>query len=719
MKKKLLLMLCMLPLCSYAQVPTESFEGAWPPPGWEIYQNDFGTAITWTQLPINATLPAYTGERAAYLDRINLPISTAKDWLVTPEFTVGTGYPAVNFFSRLTQMGNQGSVYKIMLTTNVNAPENLESYVVLQEWSEFEINPSQLEYIERVVNLPAEYIGMTVRLAFYMEGDNGDRWIVDDVSIDNACPSPTNLQATDIFLDSATLTWGAGDALQWDVAVQPMADIFDPTNAVTVTSPEYTVTGLAEGDYTFYVRAHCPDSSVSLWAGPFNFSNIPQYLLTGSVKYDADNDGICNSADILRDVEIQVAEDGQPTYSVYTNTNGQYFITDLPQTGEVTLQPVPPVGFPALPAITQTVVFTEIDSEETIDICLPQPEAVNDISVILTPSGVARPGFSANYTLTILNNGFATLNNATASITFDDVRLDASATPGATVTGDTMNFTIGTMAPYEVVHLPVQFYVLPPPVNNQDDELVFEVVTAIPETDVEPNNNEFTLNQVIVNAYDPNDITVLEGPFIREEQVDDYLHYTIRFQNTGTADAINVRLTNMLDEKLDWTTFQPISSGHDYTVRRTAGELEFMYENIHLPDSTANEAASHGYVTYRIKPKATVGVGDIIANSANIYFDFNPAIVTNTATTEVVANLANNKSYKDDVVVYPNPVNDLLTIQLTQGEVKEIEIFDSNGRLCTTQNNGNTINTQLLTPGLYIVKITTARAVYTRKVIKR
>jgi len=60
----------------------------------------------------------------------------------------------------------------------------------------------------------------------------------------------------------------------------------------------------------------------------------------------------------------------------------------------------------------------------------------------------------------------------------------------------------------------------------------------------------------VIGAFDPNDINVLEGSEILYEEADNYLHYVIRFQNTGNAEAINVRVENLLDERLDWSSFQ-------------------------------------------------------------------------------------------------------------------------------------------------------------------
>ena len=74
-----------------------------------------------------------------------------------------------------------------------------------------------------------------------------------------------------------------------------------------------------------------------------------------------------------------------------------------------------------------------------------------------------------------------------------------------------------------------------------------------------------------MGAYDPNDIQVVEGPEIAFEDVDNYLHYIIRFQNTGNFYAQKVVVTNELDDKLDWTTFQLESYSHPIRVELLNG----------------------------------------------------------------------------------------------------------------------------------------------------
>jgi len=143
----------------------------------------------------------------------------------------------------------------------------------------------------------------------------------------------------------------------------------------------------------------------------------------------------------------------------------------------------------------------------------------------------------------------------------------------------------------------------------------------------------------VLCAYDPNDIQgdpvgYTDNHFILE---DTEIEYRIRFQNTGNAPAQNVRIENLIDiEKLDISTFQPTSASDPMTVTiGNDGMVNFMFNGIMLPDSGANFLESIGSLTYKIRTMPGVSPGDIIENTAGIYFDSNPPIITNTAFHEI------------------------------------------------------------------------------------
>ena len=55
--------------------------------------------------------------------------------------------------------------------------------------------------------------------------------------------------------------------------------------------------------------------------------------------------------------------------------------------------------------------------------------------------------------------------------------------------------------------------------------------------------------------------------------------------------------------------------------------------DINLPDSTSNEPESHGYIKFKVSPQADMVEGTQVENFADIFFDFNDPIRTNTTLT--------------------------------------------------------------------------------------
>ncbi len=83
-----------------------------------------------------------------------------------------------------------------------------------------------------------------------------------------------------------------------------------------------------------------------------------------------------------------------------------------------------------------------------------------------------------------------------------------------------------------------------------------------------------------------------------------------------------------------------ITASHPYQLTiDDNNKLNWYFPNILLADSNINEPLSHGYIAYRIRPKATVKIGDTIRNTAAIYFDFNPPVVTNISATAIMSTM--------------------------------------------------------------------------------
>jgi len=145
----------------------------------------------------------------------------------------------------------------------------------------------------------------------------------------------------------------------------------------------------------------------------------------------------------------------------------------------------------------------------------------------------------------------------------------------------------------------------------------------------------------ILCAYDPNDKLINPDREGDENytQFKDTMIYTVRFQNTGNDTAFTVVIRDTLDQNLDVSTFNILGSSHREVLKTEILDdqfISFSFEDILLPDSTVDFVGSQGYVSYSIEPKDGIAENTIIENTASIYFDFNPPIVTNTTQNTMV-----------------------------------------------------------------------------------
>ncbi|OIQ15414.1 MAG: hypothetical protein BM557_11250, partial [Flavobacterium sp. MedPE-SWcel] len=249
--------------------------GTFPPAGWTIDDNGVGPAVVWQQATGVTTQPSYEGAHAAYLNKENVAVDIPEDWLITPQFNVPSN-PQVRFFSRLSLGGDNGSLYRLMITDG--DPTDLDGYTQVQEWTELEINPAQTVYTEIIADIPAGFVTSDVYVAFVMAGDNGDRWLVDNVSVVEQCLPPTDLGAENIGLTTADLTWNNPSAAgSWEIELIPAAAIPSGAGVVYDGDSPYNATALTEStEYKYYLRARCngDGTNVSEWVGPFFFSTV-------------------------------------------------------------------------------------------------------------------------------------------------------------------------------------------------------------------------------------------------------------------------------------------------------------------------------------------------------------------------------------------------------------------------------------------------------------
>ena len=490
--------------------------------------------------------------------------------------------------------------------------------------------------------------------------------------------------------------------------------LMSASSAIIANNPYHIKMVIADRGDTFY------DSAVFLQAGSFS-SGPPQ--CTDKVELiafiDNNNDGIkqvtessftygsfvyqLNDAGELNNISSPIGNytiyDGNPlnsydfTYSIHPEF-AAYFETGATTHSNITI----PAG-----SGTQTLYFP-----------ITQIQGYNDVTVSVSPIGQPVAGFSYTNKIVYTNLGTATTSGI-INYTKDAAVSVSSLQSGVTLTPTGFTYNFANLAPFETRSFMISMSVPSIPIINIDDVLTSSVQISAPANDINVNNNTFEMSQIVVASYDPNDKVEAHGDklYIDTFNQDDYLFYTVRFQNTGTANAISVRVEDLLDAQLDETSVRMVSASHNYVMERVGNQLVWKFDYIYLPSQLANEELSNGYLTFKVKVKPGFAVGDIIPNFAEIYFDTNPAIVTNTFLSEFKVNLGVKTFSTNNILIYPNPTNSVLHVNLqdTNESLAKIVIYDMIGKVIKTVAGNSVqetaINVADFATGVYMIEITT------------
>ncbi len=473
---------------------------------------------------------------------------------------------------------------------------------------------------------------------------------------------------------------------------------------------------------TFIAGAIKNDNDTMDAQGQARIFNINFNALLSTVAFDLNNNGCTLASVLANNVKIKIInEDGD----IVSFSNILGLSKALVQKGAFTVTPIlNDSRFTVFP-VSQEVVFNNLAESRSVNFCISSNETINDVSVTLISLDEARPGFESKYKVIYENLG-TTIVDGKVFIQFNENLQEyvrASITPDIESL-NTLTYNYANLQPFEKRSIDVTLKTKEPPLVNSGDELILNSqIDIASSSDDNIENNEFDLHETAINSFDPNDKKVLEGNEITIDQVDGYLHYVVRFQNTGTASAINVRIEDVLDEKLDWNTFYPLSSSHLNYLQVYSGNLiSFNFENILLPAEQDDEPNSHGFVAFKIKPKSDVQIGDIVTGKASIYFDYNLPIVTNTVSTEIVNNLLgiDEIGLENYFEIYPNPTKGKVYISSKLGvKIKKIALYLITGKLLFEDKEfiKETIDLSQFPKGVYFLNILSDKGSITKKIV--
>ena len=748
-------------MMAYSQLPssgTESFENtlgpdtALPTPQsiwtlptgmngnqWAVFDNGLGLSKRWS-ITSNVN-NVYSGQNSAIVEGEQIGINNiSEDYLATPLLFVPPN-GILSFWTK-SNFTNYETTYSIKVNTNtgLNSQTTIANYNInVDQWSDFNLNTSGNSFVKKEINLSA-FAGQTIFIAFVkthtQQTSNfiANDWIIDDVNISSQqCQAPTNLTTSLITNTTAILSWTSQQAsTSWEILLLPYGSPTPTASSygIITTSNPYVVTGLNPTVcYTFYVKSNCGTATpvLSDWSSPSSFcildctnnAQCPESLQLIAFL-DSNNNGTKESnEDFFSYGNFVYNINNSGTYLYGNSNNGSFSIFDSNPSNTYNL------SFTIDPSLVSYCNTSTVYSNITIPsgsasnyyyFPITQLQTYNDLEVQMVLNGNPRPGFVYYNTIYYKNKGTQTVNSGTVTFTKSPtVAINSVSQSGTTFTATGFAYNFTNLLPNEVRSIQVEMQVPIIPTVNLGDLITNSANVEPLIGDAFPNDNQASLSQIVVGSLDPNDKIEAHGGKIDIDDFssNDYLTYTIQFENTGSANAQFIRVEDLLNASLDPNSIKMLNSSHNYNMRRIGNQLIWNFYNINLPPTSVNPSASHGFVQFKIKPTAGFTLGDIIPNKADIYFDYNPPIITNTFETKFVQSLRNSDFNTTDFVIYPNPTNSLVTISLQNSteNINSITIINILGKkvkeIANTTSSEINVDVSNLSKGIYLVEITT------------
>lgn len=490
---------------------------------------------------------------------------------------------------------------------------------------------------------------------------------------------------------------------------------FDGSNFITVLKNEINIVAI-DSQNNKYFGTFVEGVFILAEDNPFNFSYSK--LIRGKIYLDKNKNKIKDLNETYLSNQKISLNNGEK-YS-YTNQFGEFTIEA--DTGKYHSIKYMPSGHYQANKDTTFNFYLSSNNVTLLDIGIYAPDTSIYISNIATQNGRC----SQESTLWLnYNNLGTTTDNAKLEIQIDkDIVVKSSFPAYDSLKNNKLYYTLNQFS--AGTDRQIKLIVQNPDFTRMGDTLIYT-------SKLIANSKVFneTLKRRITCSYDPNIKEVNPAPIGQENYTlkNQTLKYTIHFQNTGNDTAYNVMIKDSISKKLDYNTLQITGSSHTVstTLDTLSGLTQFTFYNIMLADSNTNEKASHGFVSYIIKPKANLPEQTLIKNTAYIYFDYNPAVVTNTTFNNLVSSLPNITGLDEKVnnlgaTIIPHPLSQTSSIKFNNSQsLATIEIFDLTSQLIstkeTTENEFILNRKDFPSSGLYIYQIKTGNEIISGKLM--
>lgn len=336
---------------------------------------------------------------------------------------------------------------------------------------------------------------------------------------------------------------------------------------------------------------------------------------------------------------------------------------------------------------------------------------VQDLSAHLFHYTTVTPGFPLWVDLTYCNYGTIQMNG-TVEYRYPVGTVFVSATPtpiAHDVSQRLLTFNFSNLLPGSCRRIAVDLTVNQslPLGSISNDTMWVKPISG----DINPANNISTISETVIGSWDPNDKAVSPKGIGDDGEIPvntETLSYKIRFQNTGSAPAVNVVIRDAMDSNIDLTSMQVMDASHEHITDIIGNELVVTFNNILLPDSNSNEPESHGFIQVVANLKPGLTEGTQIFNTAEIYFDFNEPVITNTVVNTLKDATGIRQLAGFEFNILPNPAQEQILLSGKFSRNAQFEIINELGQIVLSDDvtsDKMLVDIKALKTGIFFVKI--------------
>ncbi len=390
-----------------------------------------------------------------------------------------------------------------------------------------------------------------------------------------------------------------------------------------------------------YIKDSCVGADLhkfSEWIGPYYIDSTYSYRIYGTLAADMNTNCVLDTADTRANNKVVILWPD----NIYGFTDAFGKFEFIVESGNYIVSNPTSYGSSLIACHNDSVnISTDTLSQLSPVLLKDQTYFPVDIRPFLYSPISVLQGDTFNIGFFVLNNSHIITDTLNVYYRVDTSTMSIVSQNGWTLPPGSQYYRkkVPPINPYQV-HAEANSFTLTAKINaailGQLNYIEVRIDTIIPyETPNKAYNNFSGRYLGNVAALDPNDKSVSpSGNTIVQDSV---LNFRINFQNTGNYPAALVVVVDTLPAFLHNAEFELVQTSHTCVTTIDSNHvLKFKFYNIQLPDSTTDLEGSKGYIDFTMRLNSPMQIGDSLANRAHIFFDYQPAIITNWAWVNVI-----------------------------------------------------------------------------------